>query len=145
MKLCLFEPEIPQNVGTIARLCACFGVELHIIEPISFLFHDKRFKRAGMDYLSKVKIKCHDDFYKFKEWHNGRIILSDIKASTAYYNFNFQDTDCIMMGKESSGVPDNIFDLCMPVVIPMVENVRSLNVAVSAAIVLSEAIRQLHN
>ena len=143
MKLCLFEPEIPQNAGSMARLCACFDVELHIIEPASFLLHNKKFIRAGMDYLTKIEIKKHCNFQEFQQNHNGRIVLLDIKATTPYYDFSFLPTDCIMVGKESTGVPDNIFCSCIPLLIPMKDNVRSLNVAMSAAIVVSEAIKQL--
>ena len=144
MELCLFEPEIAQNTGTIARLCACFDVVLNIIEPASFILSDKGFKRAGMDYISKVNIKLHNSFLEFKNNFNGRIILLDTKATTLYYNINYMPTDCIMLGRESTGVPDEIYKACNEkVLIPMKNNTRSLNVAISAAIGLSEAIRQI--
>lgn len=144
MELCLFEPEIAQNTGTIARLCACFDVVLNIIEPASFILSNKGFKRAGMDYISKVNIKLHNSFLEFKNNFNGRIILLDTKATTLYYNINYKPTDCIMLGRESTGVPDEIYKACNEkVLIPMKNNTRSLNVAISAAIGLSEAIRQI--
>lgn len=144
MDICLYEPEIAQNAGTIARLCACMGGNLHIIEPASFVISDSKFKRAGMDYISKANLTLHDSFYDFKNKYNGRIILLDTKATTIYHDFQFQNTDCIMVGRESSGVPEDVFQMCdEKVIIPMNPGVRSLNVAISVAIVFSEALRQL--
>lgn len=144
MEICLFEPEIAKNTGTIARLCTCFDVTLNIIEPASFILSDKGFKRSGMDYINKTTIKLHSSFFEFKNNYNGRIILLDTKAATLYYDFKYQPTDCIMLGKESTGVPDDIYEICdEKVLIPMKNNSRSLNVAISAAIGLSEAIRQI--
>ena len=143
MELCMFEPEIAQNAGTLARLCACLGVGFNIIEPASFIIDDKKFKRAGMDYIEKVDIKLHNSFGDFKKFHQGRIILLDTKAKKKYYDLEYQASDCIMVGKESTGVPDAVFDMCdEQVLIPMQENVRSINVAISAAIGISEALRQ---
>lgn len=145
MNVCLYEPEIAQNAGTIARLCACFGVELNIIEPASFIIGSKEFRRAGMDYIDKTEIKLHGSFQEFRENHKGRIILLDVKAKLPYYDLRYEESDCIMVGKESTGVPDDIYDICdAQVLIPMTGNVRSLNVAISAAIGLSEAIRQIN-
>ncbi len=145
MEICLFEPEIAQNAGTIARLCACFGVNLNIIEPASFIMGDKGFKRAGMDYIEKADIKLHDSFSEFKKNHNGRIILLDVKAKIPYYNIKYNKTDCIMLGRESTGVPDEVYNLCdEKILIPMSNGTRSLNVSISAAIGLSEAIRQIN-
>ena len=146
MELCLFEPEIAQNTGTIARLCACFDVRLNIIEPASFTFSDKGFKRAGMDYINKLDLRRFGSFTEFRDQFDGRIILLDVKASVSYYDFKYASNDCIMLGKESTGVPDEVYDLCdEQVLIPMKNNTRSLNVAISAAIGLSEALRQLSN
>ncbi len=146
MEVCLFEPEIAQNAGTIARLCACFGVNLNIIEPASFVIDSKAFKRAGMDYLDKLDINLHDSFQAFRKQYNGRLVLLDVKATLPYYDLKYKPTDCIIFGKESTGVPDDIYELCdEKVLIPMVKNVRSLNVAISAAIGLSEAVRQIKN
>jgi tRNA (cytidine/uridine-2'-O-)-methyltransferase len=145
LEICLFEPEIAQNTGTIARLCACFGVSLNIIEPMSFFLEDKNFKRAGMDYIEKTNIKRHDSFKEFRNQHNGRIILLDTKATTKYYDLQYNSTDCILAGKESVGVPKEIYDLCdEKVLIPMIPEARSLNVAISVGVCLSEAMRQLN-
>ncbi len=144
MELCLYEPEIAQNTGTIARLCACFDITLNIIEPASFVLSDKNFKRAGMDYINIAEIKLHSSFQEFKNQHKGRIILLDVKASQKYYDVEYRDTDCIMVGKESSGVPDEVFSSCdEKILIPMKSGARSINVAISAAIGISEALRQL--
>ncbi len=144
MEVCLFEPEIAQNTGTIARLCACFGLRLNIIEPMSFIFDSREFKRAGMDYVNKTNIKLHSTFQDFRNSFTGRIILLDTKAEMPYFNLQYKPSDCIMVGKESSGVPYDIYELCDDkVVIPMVHGSRSLNVAVSVAIGVSEALRQL--
>ena len=144
MELCLYEPEIAQNTGTLARLCTCFDVRLNIIEPASFILSDKNFKRAGMDYINISDIKLRSSFEAFKNQHNGRIILLDVKASKKYYDISYKDTDCIMVGKESTGVPDCVFQTCdETVIIPMKEGVRSINVSLSAAICISEALRQL--
>lgn len=146
MEVCIFEPEIAQNAGTIARLCACFGVNLNIIEPASFIMGSKDFRRSGMDYLDKTEIKLHDSFQDFRKCYQGRIILLDVKANLPYYDLKYDTNDCIMVGRESTGVPDDIYDLCdEKVLIPMVTGVRSLNVAISAAIGLSEAIRQINS
>ena len=144
MEVCLFEPEIAQNAGTIARLCTCFGLPLNIIEPMSFIFDSREFKRAGMDYVKKTSVKFYNTFQDFRNSFTGRIILLDTKAKTPYFSLRYKPNDCIMVGKESMGVPDDIFDLCdEKVVIPMVSSARSLNVAVSAAIGVSEALRQV--
>lgn len=144
MNICLFEPEIAQNAGAIARLCACFGAGLHIIEPASFILDDRRFHRAGMDYIDKVDIQLHSSFAEFRQGCSGRVILFDVKAEMAYYNVNYTADDCLLFGRESCGVPDEVYDACdEKVIIPMVEGVRSLNVAMSAAIALSEATRQV--
>ena len=145
MELCLFEPEIAQNAGTLTRLCACFNITINIIEPASFIIGDKEFKRSGMDYIKKTQIKLYDSFVDYKLQHtNNRIILLDVKATNMYYDFRFKYNDCLVVGKESTGVPDEVYNQCdSQIKIPMHKNTRSLNVAISAAIVLSEALRQL--
>ncbi len=144
MELCLYEPMIAQNAGTLTRLCACFNIPISIIEPASFVIGCKKFKRAGMDYIDRTKIKLYDSFQLYKEINtNNRIVLLDTKATTMYYDFVFETNDCLMVGSESTGVPDGVYEECKyKVKIPMFENTRSLNVAISAAIVLSEALRQ---
>ena len=145
MFLILFEPEIPQNAGTLARLCKCFNMKMGIIEPASFLLSDRKFKRARMDYIDSENIIKYQTFWKMKETNkNSRIILLDTKANTNYFNINYKNSDILMVGRESSGVPDNIFSTCdITVKIPMMRETRSLNVALSASIVVSEAQRQL--
>ncbi len=143
MEICLFEPEIPQNTATIARLCACFGITLNIIEPASFVMNEKNFQRAGMDYIEMAKIKKHSDFVAFKSGYSNRIVLLDVKANIPYTQFQFHKTDCIMAGRESDGVPDEIYQMCdEAVVIPMRSCCRSLNVAISVAMVVSEVTRR---
>lgn len=145
MQLVLFEPEIPQNAGTLVRMCTCFNIEVGIIEPASFLLSDIKFKRAGMDYVILDKIRHYDSFTEMKTTNkNKRIILLDTKATTKYYDIQYGSSDIIMAGRESTGVPDDVYEQCdLPVRIPMVKTARSLNVAISVAIVVSEAQRQL--
>lgn len=145
MKIVLFEPDIPQNTGTIIRMCACFGLSLEIIEPCGFIFDDKALKRAGMDYIDYEKITfhdCFDDFLKtIKE--SERIVLLTTKSSTNLYDFSFKKDDILLFGKESAGVPDYIHERAdYRLKIPMKEGFRSLNLAISTAITSAEALRQ---
>ncbi len=144
-KIALFEPDIPQNTAAIIRTCACLGAKLEIIEPCGFLLNDKRFKRVVMDYMDEKDIifyKSFDDFFKFKE--NQRIILMTTKASISYTKFNFKNNDTILFGRESAGVPEKIHKLIKDrLKIPMRNNKRSLNVASSVAIILSESLKQI--
>lgn len=141
--LTLYQPDIPQNLGASMRLCACFDTTLHIIEPCGFPFDEKRIKRAGMDYTQHVDIHRHNDWEHFKQNIKGRTIVLSTKAEHSIYNFNFQPDDTIIMGRESAGLPDEIHNNANHrLIIPMSEGMRSLNVAMSAAIVLSEARRQ---
>ena len=143
-KIALFEPDIPQNTAAIIRTCACLGAKLEIIEPCGFLLSDKRFKRVVMDYMHEKDIKFYqsfDIFFKSKE--NQRIILMTTKASVSYTKFKFQKTDTILFGRESAGVPERLHDLLkIKLKIPMKKNVRSLNLASSAAIILAECLKQ---
>jgi tRNA (cytidine/uridine-2'-O-)-methyltransferase len=140
MNMCLFDPEIPQNAGTLARLASCTDMTLHIIEPASFILSDKKFLRAGMDYIDITRIVRHDSFEKFRKFHNGRIILLDTKAVRSYNSLKYEETDCLMVGKESTGVPFEIFQSCdETVVIHMKHGCRSLNVAVAMAMVVGYA------
>ncbi len=144
MKLVLFEPEIPQNAGTLIRMCTCFNIDVAIIEPASFLFSNKLFKRAGMDYIDLSKIEHYNSFDEMRSlYDHARIILLDTKSTIDYYKERYKSDDIIMVGRESSGVPDYVYNQCdVAVRIPMTAGVRSLNVAISAAIVVSEALRQ---
>ncbi len=144
-KIALYEPDIPQNTAAIARTCACLGAKLEIIEPCGFLLSDKRFKRVIMDYMdtSKIQIyKSSKEFFNLKK--KERIILMTTKALKPYTNFKFKKNDTILFGRESAGVPEDIHKLInYRLKIPMVKKKRSLNLATSVAIVLSENLRQL--
>ena len=143
-KIALYEPDIPQNTAAIARTCSCLGAVLEIIEPCGFLLNDKRFKRVVMDYLDKSSIKIYnsaDEFFTEKKYE--RIILMTTKAKKNYTNFKFRKNDTILFGRESSGVPQKVHKkIKNKIKIPMIENKRSLNLATSVAITLSENLRQ---
>ena len=145
-KIALFEPDIPQNTAAIIRTCSCLGANLEIIEPCGFLFNDKRFKRVVMDYMDEKMIKFYqnfDEFFKFKVKENKIIILMTTKASVSYASFKFKIDDTILFGRESAGVPEKIHSVIKDRLrIPIMNNKRSLNIASSVAIVLSENIRQ---
>lgn len=143
MRLALYHTEIAQNAGTMLRLAACLGVSVDVIEPLGFPWSDKRFRRAGMDYLDWVSVTRHKSFEEFWTQKQGRVVLLDVKATISPSHFAFHSTDILMVGRESDGVPDDVFAQCEACVrIPMVPQARSLNVALSAAIGLSEALRQ---
>ena len=143
-KIALFEPDIPQNTASIIRTCACLGAKLEIIEPCGFLITDKRFERVVMDYMEEKNIKFYESFdevFKYKE--NERIVLMTTKASISYTEFKFEKNDTILFGRESAGVPEKIHKLIKDrLKIPMKNNKRSLNVATSVAIILSESLKQ---
>ena len=144
-KIALFEPDIPQNTAAIIRTCSCLGAKLEIIEPCGFLLNDKRFKRVVMDYINEKEIKFYqslDDFFKYKK--NQRIILMTTKASMSYTKFKFKKNDTILFGRESAGVPESVHKLIKNrLKIPMKNNMRSLNIATSVGIILSESLKQL--
>lgn len=145
MNLALYQPEIPQNTGTLLRLGACLGVGVDIIEPCGFIWNDQKLRRAGMDYMELANITRHRSWAAFLDHYTSRrVILLDAKATTSFYNFSFQNDDILLLGQESCGVPEDVF-LSLPnrVVIPMREGFRSLNVAVAGAMVLGEALRQV--
>ena len=143
-KIALYEPDIPQNTAAIIRTCSCLGAFLEIIEPCGFLFNDKRFKRVVMDYLDENRIKIYksaDEFFDKKK--KERIILMTTKAKKKYTNFKFKKNDTLLFGRESAGVPDAVHQkVKKKLKIPMIEKKRSLNLATSVAIVLSENLRQ---
>ena len=143
-KIALFEPDIPQNTAAIIRTCACLGAKLEIIEPCGFFLDDRRFKRVVMDYLDEKQIKFYENFEHFyKQNKNQRIILITTKASMPYTKFKFEKNDTILFGRESAGVPESTHQSINDrLKIPMNENVRSLNIASSVAIVLAESLRQ---
>lgn len=149
MRLALFQPDIPQNTGTLLRLGACLDLPLDIIEPCGFIFNEKAMKRAGMDYLNITTYRRHNswnDFLDYRSQHPdeyGRIVLLTTHASTPYTNFTFKPNDIILMGRESAGVPEAVHKLAdSRLLIPMNKNARSINVAVSAVMVIGEALRQ---
>ena len=149
MQIALFQPDIPQNTGTILRLCACTGVAAHIIEPAGFPVSDRHFRRAGMDYLDHVAIERHLSWRAFSEWRRAsgkRLVLLTTKADETLWRFAFQREDVIMVGRESAGVPQDVHDAAdARVRIPIRPALRSLNVGVAAALALGEAIRQLQS
>ena len=143
-KIALYEPDIPQNTAAIIRTCACLGADLEIIEPCGFLFSDKRFKRVVMDYMDGKLIKFYQSSEEFFESKKGkRVILLTTKSSESYATFNFEKNDTLLFGRESAGVPDQVHNsIKYRLKIPMMSNKRSLNIASSVAIVLSENLRQ---
>lgn len=148
MRLALFEPDIPQNTGTILRLAACLGIAVDLIEPFGFAWDDRRLRRAGMDYLDAVDLTRHTSWTAYRIWRAGsdragRLILLTTKAAMPYTNFVFEPSDCILLGRETGGVPAEIHSAAdARLIIPMRVGARSLNVAVAAAMVLGEALRQ---
>jgi tRNA (cytidine/uridine-2'-O-)-methyltransferase len=146
MRIALFQPDIPQNTGTILRLCACLDVEAHIIEPAGFPVTDRHFRRAGMDYLDQVKIVRHAAWGEFENWRHvaaARLLLLTTRASKSYLDCRFERGDILLLGRESAGVPDEVFAAADErLLIPMRGGMRSLNVAMAAAMALGEALRQ---
>jgi tRNA (cytidine/uridine-2'-O-)-methyltransferase len=146
MRIALFQPDIPQNTGTILRLCACLDVEAHIIEPAGFPVSDRHFRRAGMDYLDQVTIVRHDSWPRFQQWragNGGRLVLFTTKGVRSYLDHHYADTDILLFGRESAGVPDAIAAAAdARLVIPVRAGLRSLNVAMAAAMALGEGLRQ---
>ena len=143
-KIALYQPDIPQNTAAIVRTCSCLGVQLEIIEPCGFLLSDSRFKRVVMDYMDISSIKFYKSYEEFAESKkNKRIILATTKAKDIYTDFNFKKDDTLLFGRESSGVPESLHkSIKFKIKIPMNENKRSLNLATSAAIIISESLRQ---
>jgi tRNA (cytidine/uridine-2'-O-)-methyltransferase len=146
MQIALFQPDIPQNTGTILRLCACMNVPAHIIEPAGFAVSDRHFRRAGMDYLDHVTLTRHDSWSKFNEWRhqNGhRLLLFTTKGAGSYLDYRYEAADILLFGRETAGVPDEVAaEADARLVIPIKASLRSLNVAIAAAMALGEALRQ---
>jgi len=147
MDLALFQPDIPQNTGTLLRTCACLNVGADIIEPCGFVFSDRHLKRSGMDYLDLAQVTRHNSWDAFRAQRQAqegrRLVLLTTKGAVAYTDFNFLPTDVLLLGSESSGVPDDVHTAVdARVTIPMAPGARSLNIAVAAAMVLGEALRQ---
>ena len=143
MRLALFEPDIPQNTGTVLRLAACLGVGVDIIEPMGFVWSDRHLRRAGMDYLDHVELVRHTSWSAFHDNRQHRLVLLTTKAEDRYTDFAFSADDTLLLGRESAGVPDSVQAAAAArIKIPMADGMRSLNVALAAAMVLSEALRQ---
>ncbi len=143
MRLALFEPDIPQNAGALLRLGACLGVPVDIIEPCGFLLDDRKLRRAGMDYLKKSQWHRHASWAAFQPSLEGRLVLLTTAGDEVYTGFNFLPDDTLMVGREWAGVPPAVHAAAdARLRIPMRENMRSINVALAAAMVLGEALRQ---
>ena len=143
-KIALYQPDIPQNTAAIVRTCSCLGVQLEIVEPCGFFLTDPRFKRVVMDYMDISSIKFYKSYEDFEEAKsNQRVILATTKAKEIYTNFKYRKDDTLLFGRESSGVPESLHkSIKYKIKIPMIENKRSLNLATSAAIIISESLRQ---
>ncbi|ALJ36916.1 tRNA (cytidine(34)-2'-O)-methyltransferase [Azospirillum brasilense] len=144
MRLVLFEPDIPQNAGTLMRLAAGLGVPLDLIEPCGFVLDDRKLRRAGMDYIDQLSLVRHSSWAAYRALpQGGRLVLLTTRGAVPYTDFAFAPDDRIMVGRESAGVPDEVHAAAdARLVIPLMPPARSLNVALSAAMVLGEALRQ---
>ncbi|MES3027457.1 MAG: tRNA (cytidine(34)-2'-O)-methyltransferase [Pseudomonadota bacterium] len=143
MLLALFQPDIPQNLGAALRLGACMGVSVHVIEPCGFPLSDKAIRRAAMDYGEPADVTRHPGWAEFHAGRQGRIVLFSTKAASPLHDFSFRPDDILLFGRESVGVPEEVHEASDErVFIPLTAGRRSLNVTVSAAIGLSEALRQ---
>jgi tRNA (cytidine/uridine-2'-O-)-methyltransferase len=146
LRLALYQPDIPQNTGTMLRLCACLGAAVEIVEPAGFDVSDRNFRRAGLDYLDRVAITRHPSWRAFEAWRAGqglRLVLATTSAAQVYTDFAFRPDDVVLVGRESAGVPDEVHAAAdARVRIPVAPGLRSLNVAVAAGMILGEACRQ---
>ena len=147
MKIALYQPDIPQNTGTLLRTAACLGVGVDVIEPCGFVFSDKHFKRAGMDYLDLAQVDrlaSWSAFCDLRQKEDGRrLVLLTTKSAAPYTDFAFRSDDVLLLGSEGSGVPQHVHDqVDARITVPMAEGARSLNIAIAAAMVLGEALRQ---
>lgn len=147
LRIALYQPDIPGNTGTILRLAACLGLQVDIIEPAGFDLSDRNMKRAGMDYIAAVTLRRHLTWEHFQSWRKSegrRLVLASTKAAVPYTSLAYQPGDILLFGRESAGVPDHVHDAAdRRVIIPMAEGQRSLNVAMSVAMITGEAIRQI--
>jgi tRNA (cytidine/uridine-2'-O-)-methyltransferase len=147
IRLALYEPDIPQNAGTLFRLGACLGVPVDLIEPAGFDASDRNLRRAGLDYLAHAEIRRHVAFGAFEAWRRAggfRLVLATTRGASAHHAFAFAPGDIILLGRESAGVPDPVHDAAdARIAIPIRAGLRSLNVAVAGAILVGEALRQL--
>ena len=145
MKIALYQPDIPQNLGAMMRLCACMGASLDIIEPCGFLWNERKIRQSAMDYYDKITITRHNSWDDFMAEYNGkrRIILMSTKATVPYTDLSFEPSDILLAGSESSGVPENVHESAdKRIFIPMKHDMRSLNRVNATSMILGEAIRQ---
>jgi len=148
MHIALYQPDIAQNAGTILRFCACLDVDAHIIEPAGFAASDRTMRRAGMDYLDHVRLHRHLSWTAFLEWRRSevpgaRLLLLTTRSDTPYFTFSYEESDILLLGRESAGVPPEVHAAAdARLSVPMRSGMRSLNVAVAAAMVAGEALRQ---
>ncbi|MDQ1196252.1 tRNA (cytidine(34)-2'-O)-methyltransferase [Agrobacterium sp. SORGH_AS 787] len=146
IRIALYQPDIPGNTGTILRLAACLGVGVDIIEPAGFDISDRNLKRAGMDYIAAAALTRHVNWDRFEAWRattGRRLVLASTKAALPYTKIAYRPDDILLFGRESAGVPDHVHDKADErVLIPMVEGQRSINVAMSAAMITGEVLRQ---
>ncbi len=146
LRIALYQPDIPGNTGTILRLAACLSLAVDIIEPAGFDISDRNLRRAGMDYLSAVALTRHVNWERFEAWRREaghRLVLASTKAAGRYTDFAFRSSDILLFGRESAGVPDHVHEAAdARILIPMVEGQRSINLAVSVAMIAGEALRQ---
>ena len=147
IRIALYQPDIPQNTGTLLRLGACLDISIDIIEPAGFMLTDKALKRAGMDYLDQAAMTRHVSwkvFQKSPAARTARLVLLTTKSDFAYTQFAFRRNDILLLGRESAGVPGDVHECAAArITIPMAGGARSLNVAIAAAMVAGEALRQL--
>ncbi len=145
--LALYQPDIAANTGAMLRSCACFGADAALIEPAGFVFSDRRFRRAGMDYLDALHLERYASFAAFEEWRAAegrRLALLTTRGDVDLWDFRFSDGDVLMVGRESAGAPDAVHDLAdARIRIPIRAALRSLNIGVAAGIALAEATRQV--
>jgi tRNA (cytidine/uridine-2'-O-)-methyltransferase len=143
MRLALFQPDIPQNLGAAIRLGACFGVAVDVIEPCGFPLSDKAVRRAAMDYAARAEVRRHAGWADFQASAEGRLLLFTTRAALPYQEFRFRPGDILLLGRESAGVPDEVHEAAdARLYIPLVAGPRSLNVVAAAAMALGEALRQ---
>jgi len=147
MHVALYEPDIAQNTGTILRLCACLGIQAHIIEPAGFPVSDRTFRRAGMDYLDQVTLTRHVSWTAFEQWRRDEkhdLVLLTTAVPTSYLDHRYHADTVLMFGRESAGVPEAVHAAAdARLTIPMRPGLRSLNVAMACAMVVGEALRQI--
>ena len=144
LKIALYQPDIPQNVGAMIRLCACTGVNLDIIEPCGFPWNDRKIKQSALDYLTHVNVERHVAWQNFLDKHeNRRVVLMTTKTENSYVDFKFRTDDILLAGQESAGVPDDVHNAAHAhITIPMAHGMRSLNIVNATSMILGEALRQ---